>query len=194
MPLGSVIVGIVITFRPAVPGDFDDVARITRDSYLGAGYFDSAEHPYLVQIQDVKRRAQAAQIWVAEQDRGNGAQVVGAVTLARHGEPYADIAMPDELEMRILVVDPRLQRSGIGKAMVKAIIAHAQSLDGVDAVSLTTGDNWVSAHALYQSMGFSRQEWRDWTVPNTGPNTDPEVEIWLRVYRLELEESLPEFP
>ncbi len=177
-----------LTFRLATPADFADVARITTDSYLAAGYFDSAEHPYLRLLADVAKRAEVAQIWVAEQVFEDSAaaeparRIVGAVTLARAGDEYADIALPGELEMRVLVVDPALQRGGIGKAMVRAIIEHGRTLDGVTAVSLTTGDHWVSAHALYRSMGFERAPQRDWTVPNT----DPGVEIWLRVYRLEL--------
>ncbi|NYE94981.1 N-acetylglutamate synthase-like GNAT family acetyltransferase [Psychromicrobium silvestre] len=164
----------MIVFRLAQPADYDEVARITRDSYLAAGHFDSAEHPYMQQIQQVAERAEAAQIWVAER----AGEVVGAVTLAQKGEPYADIALADELEMRMLVVDPAVQRGGIGKALVAAVIKQARSLDGVQAVSLTTGDSWVSAHALYQSMGFGRVSERDWPVPGT--------EVWLRVYRLEL--------
>lgn len=164
----------MIEFRPATVAEYPEIARITRESYLNAGYFDSAEHPYMQQIQKVAERAEAAQIWVALRER----VVVGAVTLARHGEAFADIALPDELEMRMLVVDPAVQRGGVGKAMVTGVIELARTLDGVNAVSLTTGDDWVSAHALYRSMGFDRAPQRDWPVPQT--------EIWLRVYRLEL--------
>jgi N-acetylglutamate synthase-like GNAT family acetyltransferase len=163
-----------ITIRPATAEDFDDVARITRDSYLAAGYFDSPEHPYILQIQDVARRAQSATIWVAER-RG---QVIGSVTLARAGEPYADIALEDELEFRMLVVDPHVQRSGAGKAIVEAIINHAKSLAGIKAVALTTGKTWESAHGLYRKFGFQRVPERDWFVPGT--------DIKLLVYRLEV--------
>ncbi|WP_457966458.1 GNAT family N-acetyltransferase [Arthrobacter sp. D1-29] len=163
-----------ITIRPATAEDFDDVARITRDSYLAAGYFDSPDHPYILQIQDVARRAQSATIWVAER-RG---QVVGSVTLARAGEPYADIALEDELEFRMLVVDPHVQRSGAGKATVEAIIHHAKSLAGIRAVALTTGKTWESAHGLYRKFGFQRVPERDWFVPGT--------DIKLLVYRLEV--------
>lgn len=174
--------GLVINFRPAVPEDFPAIARITRDSYLAAGYFPSADHRYMLEIQDVAQRAESAQVWVGEAELDAGHHIVAAVTLARHGEPYADIALLDELEMRILVVDPARQRGGIGQAMVRAIIDWAGTLDGVQAISLTTGDAWASAHALYRSMGFVRQEHRDWLVPET----EPGVEIWLRVYRFEL--------
>jgi GNAT superfamily N-acetyltransferase len=163
-----------ITVRPAVATDYDAVARITRDSYLAAGYFEDANHPYMRKVQDVALRAGSATIWVAERD----GEVVGSVTLARAGEPYADIALEDELEFRMLVVDPAVQRSGAGKAMVAAIIEYARSLPGVRAVALTTGATWESAHGLYRKTGFSRVPERDWLVPGT--------DIKLLVYRLDL--------
>jgi N-acetylglutamate synthase-like GNAT family acetyltransferase len=164
-----------IIVRPAVPADYEAIARITRDSYLAAGYFDSPDHPYMRQIQDVARRAAQATIWVAERD----GQVVGSVTLAVAGEPYADIALDDELEFRMLVVDPAVQRSGAGLAMVEAIIEHARALDGIRAVALTTGRTWESAHGLYRKTGFRRVPERDWFVPDT--------DIKLLVFRLDVQ-------
>jgi GNAT superfamily N-acetyltransferase len=163
-----------ISIRPAVEADFDAIARITAASYLAAGYFDSADHPYMQQIQEVAARAAKATIWVAERD----GQVVGSVTLALAGEPYADIALADELEFRMLVVDPAVQRSGAGQAMVKAIIEHAKSLDGINGVALTTGRTWESAHGLYRKTGFRRVPARDWLIPGT--------DIKLLVYRLDV--------
>ncbi len=163
-----------ILIRPAIPADYDAVARITRDAYLAAGYFADADHPYMLQIQDVARRAAQATIWVAER----AGRVVGSVTLAVAGEPFADIALADELEFRMLVVDPAVQRSGAGRAMVDAIIAHARALDGIQAVALTTGLTWESAHGLYRKTGFQRVPERDWFVPDT--------DIKLLVYRLDV--------
>ena len=163
-----------ILIRPAVPADYDAIARITRDAYLAAGYFESADHPYMQQIQNVARRAADATVWVAERD----GRILGSVTLAVQGEPYADIAFSDELEFRMLVVDPAVQRSGAGRTMVQAIIEHARSLPGIHAVALTTGQTWESAHGLYRKTGFVRVPDRDWLVPGT--------DIKLLVYRQEL--------
>lgn len=163
-----------LTIRPAVEADFADVARITGDSYLAAGYFDDADHPYMVKVMDVAARAEQATIWVAERE----GTIIGSVTLALAGEPYADIALPDELEFRMLVVDPAVQRSGAGKAMVNAIISYARTLPGIRAVALTTGKDWESAHGLYRRTGFQRVPERDWFVPGTDTK--------LLVYRLDL--------
>ena len=78
----------------------------------------------------------------------------------------------------MLVVDPAVQRSGAGLAMVSAILEHARSLPGIRAVALTTGMTWESAHGLYRKTGFVRVPERDWLVPDT--------EIRLLVYRQEL--------
>ena len=40
----------------------------------------------------------------------------------------------------MLAVDPAVQRSGAGRALVRAIVDRARALDGVHAVSLTTGE------------------------------------------------------
>jgi len=125
-------------------------------------------------IQDVALRAGQATIWVAERD---GA-VIGSVTLALAGEPYADIALHDELEFRMLVVDPAVQRSGAGQAMVQAIVSHARSLPSISGIALTTGASWESAHGLYRKNGFRRVPDRDWFVPGTDTK--------LLVYRLDL--------
>ncbi|MCU1434802.1 MAG: family acetyltransferase [Pseudarthrobacter sp.] len=126
------------------------------------------------QIQEVAARAAKATIWVAERE----GHVVGSVTLALAGEPYADIALEDELEFRMLVVDPAVQRSGAGQAMVEAIIEHARSLEGIRGVALTTGRTWESAHGLYRKTGFRRAPERDWLIPGT--------DIKLLVYRLDV--------
>lgn len=160
--------------RPITETDYEGVARITAEAYLGAGYFDSIEYPYMQKILRVGERAAVATVIVAE----SAGVVVGSATLAVFGDVWADIALPDELEFRLLVVDPAIQRSGAGTAMVVAILERARAMDGINAVSLTTGDDWHGAHALYQKMGFVRVPERDWPVPENGK--------MLRVYRLEV--------
>ena len=153
-----------IAVRDITAADYDAVARITADAYLGAGYFDSVEYPYMQKIMRVGQRAAVASMIVAERD----GVVIGSATLAVEGEEWADIALPGELEFRLLVVDPAVQRSGAGAAMVQAILERARHTEGLHAVSLTTGDDWHGAHALYRKLGFTRVPERDWVVPENG--------------------------
>lgn len=165
-----------ITVRPALPEDYEAVARITMDSYVTAGYYGSVDHPYLLKLQDVAGRAEHADVFVAER---NG-QIIGSVTSAPAGGDFSDIGLEDELEMRTLVVDPAVQRSGAGRALVQAVVEQARSLEGINAVSLTTGATWESANALYAKTGFDRAPERDWFVPGT--------DIKLFVYRLDVQQ------
>ncbi|EMQ99332.1 GNAT family N-acetyltransferase [Paeniglutamicibacter gangotriensis] len=152
-----------LVIRPATEADYPHIARITLDSYLHAGHFDDPDHEYLQFVAQVAARHAAAEILVAERD----GKVIGSVTLVRHGSEYADIALPGELEFRMLVVDPEVQRSGAGRALLNAVIARAREIDEVHTISLTTGGHWIAARALYEADGFTHASERDWYVPNT---------------------------
>lgn len=163
-----------LVIRPAVEADYPHIARITVASYLDAGHFDDPNHEYLQFVQQVAARHAAAEILVAERD----GVVIGSVTLVRPGSEYADIALEGELEFRMLVIDPAVQRTGAGRALLNAVIARAREIEDVHTVSLTTGGHWVAARALYEADGFHHASERDWYVPNT--------EIVLVVYTLAL--------
>lgn len=152
-----------LQIRPATPGDYPHIARITVDSYLDAGHFEDPDHEYLQFVQQVAERHADSEILVAERD----GVVIGSVTLVRPGSEYADIALDGELEFRMLVVDPAVQRSGAGRAMLNAVIARAREIEDVNTVSLTTGGHWVAARALYEADGFTHVAERDWYVPDT---------------------------
>jgi GNAT superfamily N-acetyltransferase len=162
-----------VVFRRAVPSDFPEVRRITRDAYLRAGHF-SADHPYLSVLEDVEHRAEHAQVWVAE----TAGRVVAAVTLTFSGQPYSEIAQDGELEFRMLAVDPERQGTGVGRAVVGQIVEHARQLPGIEAISITSATFMERAHGLYESMAFRRAPERDWYV------LGEDVLLW--VFRLEL--------
>ncbi|MDR6892599.1 inositol monophosphatase family protein [Falsarthrobacter nasiphocae] len=163
-----------VTVRRIRPEDYKAVGRITVRSYLAAGHFDDPEHEYMKKIADTQSRAESATILVAER-RG---RIVGSVTIARHGEPWADIARPGELEFRLLAVDPGAQRSGAGRALLEAVIDEARVDPEITDVVLTTGSEWRAARSAYAALGFVGQPRRDWFVPNT--------DIRLLVYSLKV--------
>lgn len=119
--------------------------RITLDAYLLAGHF-TADHPYMSGLDGVEHRADHAEAWVAE---ASGA-VVAAVTLTFTGQPYSEIAMDNELEFRMLAVDPAPQGSGVGGAVVRQVIEHGQSLPAICAISITSATFMERAHVLYR--------------------------------------------
>ncbi|WP_253250246.1 GNAT family N-acetyltransferase [Arthrobacter globiformis] len=160
-------------FRRAVPADFPEVRRITRDAYLRAGHF-AADHPYMGLLEDVEHRAAHAQVWVAEA----AGKVVAAVTLTFAGQPYSEIARDGELEFRMLAVDPEHQGGGVGRSVVRQIVEHARQLLGIEAISITSAAFMERAHVLYKSLGFCRAPERDWYVPGE------DGLLW--VFRLEL--------
>lgn len=149
-----------LIFRPASPADYSEVRRITREAYLNAGHF-TADHPYMSVMDNVEHRAENAEVWVTE---AAGA-VLAAVTLTFAGQTYSEIAVENELEFRMLAVNPAVQGSGIGRAVVRQIIEHAQSLPGIEAISITCATFMDRAHTLYESLGFGRVPSRDWYVP-----------------------------
>ncbi|NJC23554.1 GNAT superfamily N-acetyltransferase [Arthrobacter pigmenti] len=154
-----------LSFRLASREDFDAVRRITLDAYLAAGHVDEA-HPYLRILADVERRAESAQVWLADYDGGP----TGTVMLTGAGEPYTEVAREKELEFRMLAVDPAAQGNGVGRAMVEWILDRARALDGIDAVVLTSASYMVPAHRLYESLGFERMPERDWSFDGTERN------------------------
>jgi ribosomal protein S18 acetylase RimI-like enzyme len=162
-----------LVFRPARPADYSEVRRITREAYIHAGHF-TADHPYMSVLDNVEHRAEHAEVWVAE---ASGA-VVAAVMLTFAGQPYSEIAVDDELEFRMLAVDPAAQGSGVGREVVRRVIAHSESLPSIRAISITSATFMERARGLYESLGFKRAPARDWYVPGE------DVLLW--VFRLEL--------
>lgn len=158
-----------MTVREATPADYPEIARIAEAAYLGPAYFDSPEHPYMRQIADVAYRAARGTVLVAERD----GRIVGSVTVMAFGDGFEEVAREGEFEFKLLVVDPAVQRSGAGTAMVAEVEARARRA-GACAVVLTTGPDWDAAHGLYRRLGYDRAPERDWPVKNT--------DIWLPVY------------
>jgi len=163
-----------LLIEQAPPGDYERVGELTAQSYFAAGHFETPEHDYLQFVRKVQERAEQSEIYVARRQ----GEIIGSMTLIQVGSDYADIALPGELEIRMLSVDPAAQRAGVGRALVNASIERARRLPGIHSVSLTTGATWHSARSLYESMDFAHAPQRDWTIPGTG--------IKLVVYTLEL--------
>lgn len=150
-----------VDIRAARPGDHSRITALTLAAYLPALKYGT-DDPYRATLADSAGRARDAELLGAVQDD----LVVGTITLCRPGTPYAEIAAPDELEVRMLAVDPTVQRSGVGAALMAHAHATAAA-EGYVAVVLSVIDSNAQAAAFYRALGYERAPDRDWTpVPH----------------------------
>ncbi len=147
-----------VTVRSATESEWADVGLLTRTAYAAAGLGDEQ---YLAHVQDAAARAAAASLLVAEVADEAGSRLVGTVTLAAAGDPYADIARDGEYEFRMLAVDPAAAGRGIGSALVEACDARAREA-GARRLVCSVQDTNVAGLSLYARLGFVREPARDW--------------------------------
>ena len=157
-----------ISIRPIGPGEHEALGEITARAYLDDGLLDlGAEDPYLAELRAVGRRAAEAEVLVAV---GSEGAVLGGVTYALSGNPWADIALEGEAEFRMLAVSGEARGRGAGEALVRACIDRARATAGVTGVVLSTQDVMLDAHRIYRRLGFVRTPERDWEpLPDFGP-------------------------
>lgn len=152
--------GIVV--RPARESEFETVGDLIVAAYLAGGFLTS-EEGYAAVLRDVAGRAREADVLVATDAVG---EVLGSVTVAEPGGPYAEVSRPGELEFRMLGVAPAAQGRGVGRALVDAVVARAHAI-GAQRVVLSSLDRMATAHRLYDRLGFRRTPDRDWApVPD----------------------------
>ncbi|MQY23281.1 GNAT family N-acetyltransferase [Nocardia macrotermitis] len=154
-----------LTIDTAERAQFADIGALTVGVYVGEGHVHP-DSPYVAELLDTDTRARAARVLVA----ARAGEVLGSVTIARPGTPFADIARPGELEFRMLAVEPRARGGGIGAALVRAVIDTARE-EEFDAVVLTTMPGMADARRMYDRIGFAHVPERDWATPTGLPLT-----------------------
>jgi GNAT superfamily N-acetyltransferase len=161
-----------VTVRTARPEDLRRAGEVAVAAYQSVGL--APDDPYSAYVADAARRAREAELLVAvdADDR-----VIGTVTVCRAGTPWAEICGPDEVEFRMLAVDPSAAGRGAGTALVTAVIQRAREL-GARRVVLCSVEVMHTARRMYQRMGFVRAPDRDWC---------PDGHILLMAYVLELD-------
>ncbi|MEV0991331.1 GNAT family N-acetyltransferase [Streptomyces sp. NPDC049949] len=164
-----------IVIREALTAEYGTLGEITAQAYLGDGFLTFGEDdPYLARLRDVAGRAADGVILVAA--TGDG-RLLGGVAFAAPGSPLCDIAGPGEAEFRMLAVAREGRGRGAGEALVRACADRARAVEGVRRLVLSTTDDMVGAHRIYERLGFVRTPERDW---------EPVPGLPLRTYGLEL--------
>ncbi|MFB8274203.1 GNAT family N-acetyltransferase [Nocardia colli] len=155
--VGGENVGLII--RTAEPAEYAAISELTVEVYVGEG-FVRADTPYAAELADTEHRGASAQLLVAT----HADRIVGSLTVARPGTPYAEIARPGELEFRMLAVSKTARGLGAGTALVRTVIDIAKD-EGFDAVALTTMPAMTDARRIYDRFGFIPTPDRDWHTP-----------------------------
>ncbi len=159
--------------RPARPSEYERSGGLVVAAYqaLPGGHLSD---DYAAELSDVGRRAREAEVLVALDEEG---ELRGCVTFVPDASsPWAELLEPNEAGIRMLAVDPRAQRRGIGRELVGACIVRAQKLER-SAIILHTTPWMPAAQRLYEALGFTRLYERDWR---------PVPEVPLLAYRLQL--------
>nr|WP_308163410.1 GNAT family N-acetyltransferase [Nocardia alni] len=157
--------------RAAREAEFATIGALTVEVYVGEGHVNG-ESPYVDELFDTATRVRDADVLVA----ARADDVLGSVTIARPGTPYADIARPGELEFRMLAVDRRARGAGVGVALVRSVLDTARTED-FDAVVLTTMPLMADARRLYERLGFRHVPERDWATDSGKPLTVMRLEM-----------------
>lgn len=148
-----------VTVRPAKPEEYDAVADLTIDVYVGEGYTPREREPGL---RDIAARAATSELLIAI-DEASG-EVLGAVSLVPKGGPFAQISEPGEAEFRLLAVSADARGRGIGRALVQECIDRARGY-GCSRLVLWSQPTMAAAHRLYKQLGFERLPERDSVSP-----------------------------
>jgi ribosomal protein S18 acetylase RimI-like enzyme len=166
----------VIAVRVARPDEYQRAGELTVSAYAALPG-DHLAGGYDVQLRATDRRAEEAVLLVAVDGDG----VVGCVTyVPSAGHNWAEGLADNEAGIRMLAVDPTAQSKGAGQALVRACIERARA-QGKDAVFLHSTAEMLTAHRLYERLGFRR-------VPER--NFRPFPELLLHAFRLDLSDSL----
>ena len=147
------------SIREIRPDEYDALGELTVRAYAAAP--SEADAGYQGELRDVARRARFVPVLVAVADDG---RVVGGVAYVPGPDtPYSERQRPDEAGFRMLAVDPAEGGRGLGRALSETCIARARA-SGRSGVAIYSRPARTVAHRLYLSLGFQRDQTRDWEV------------------------------
>lgn len=147
--------------RPIRPDDHTRVGALVVDAYDAVGRFDD---PYRSFLGDPARWVPGCtEVLVATDD---GDRPVGVVAFVLPGdEEFEGITPPaGDSGFRFLAVDPAVQGSGAGGALVDAVVERSRAR-GCRRIAIHTMAFMTGAHALYARRGFVHRRDLDVVFP-----------------------------
>jgi ribosomal protein S18 acetylase RimI-like enzyme len=151
---------MVLHLRAARREELAAVGELTVAAYLAGGALKHGAHdPYTTTLRDTPDRFRHAELLVVV-DAADPPTLLATVTACPAGSRWAEIAHDDELELRMLAVDPDHRGQGIATWTVEALRAEARHRGRTIVVSVI--DSNRPAHRLYERLGFVRVPERDW--------------------------------
>ena len=143
--------------RDARQDEFNEIGDIRVGAYLADGFL-SPDSGYAPRLRELGRDG-GGPVLVAAADDG---QLLGTVMLQVWPDGGEVVQGPGEAEIRALAVRAEARGSGIGRALLAAVMERAASL-GVRHLVLLTQPDMKAAHYLYERAGFRRLPDRDWS-------------------------------
>ena len=146
-----------VEIRRAEPRHYERIGQLTEAAYLalwpdGLGGYD-------VVIHAVADRARHDEVWVALIDD----RVVGSLTyVADSRSPSAQWDDREAVGFRMLAVDVAHWGSGVGRALVDAVLDRARA-DGHPRVRIHSHELMATARGMYERIGFVRDPAMDFT-------------------------------
>ncbi|MFN8183986.1 MAG: GNAT family N-acetyltransferase [Candidatus Nanopelagicales bacterium] len=149
--------------RRATLADAAAVRDIIDEVYVRGGWADPDTSPeYVRSLLAAEDRIADTTVLLAMID----GRPVGTVTAAERS-PFANIAVPGELEVRMLGVLPLARRQGVAHALMAACEDLARQR-GRHHVVLSTEPEMTAARTLYERRGYVRTPERDWSINGFG--------------------------
>jgi GNAT superfamily N-acetyltransferase len=150
---------MTVVVRPAHLDELTGVGELTAVAYADEGAAPSVG--YLARLRDAVTRAREAELYVALLPDAEGT-LAGTVTFCPQGSPWAELAQPDEGELRMLAVAASARRRGVARALVGACVERSREL-GYRRLVCSSLPAQRAAHVLYDRLGLRRLPDRDWS-------------------------------
>jgi ribosomal protein S18 acetylase RimI-like enzyme len=144
--------------RDAHPDELAEVGELRLAAYRADGFL-SADSTYAPRLRELGADGLGQVLVAVAEEPG---PILGTVTLQFWPDAGHVVQEPDEAEIRALAVRPAAQRTGVGQALLAAVIDRAAKA-GVRHLVLSTQPDMTTAHRLYEQAGFDRLPGRDWS-------------------------------